>query len=185
MNRRVVGQNVGRDQKLRWGNPSAVTVILTHIEKALWVSRSNFRTINAEKPPFLAVFSVFWSEMGDSNSRHPAPKAGALPTALHPDYLIVHIFYSAKTVRRATNYRSEILSHCSLGALRIALYFFLLSHCLHPPQAAAKPQPLHLDIIQFIKDKLYDINFLRNLHCFAMRYVLTHTNNTTKIIILN
>ena len=25
-----------------------------------------------------------WSEMGDSNSRHLAPKAGALPTALHP-----------------------------------------------------------------------------------------------------
>ena len=27
---------------------------------------------------------VFWSEWGDSNSRHPAPKAGALPAALHP-----------------------------------------------------------------------------------------------------
>ena len=25
-----------------------------------------------------------WSEMGDSNSRHLAPKASALPTALHP-----------------------------------------------------------------------------------------------------
>ena len=30
-------------------------------------------------------FTEFWSEWGDSNSRHPAPKAGALPTALHPD----------------------------------------------------------------------------------------------------
>ena len=28
---------------------------------------------------------ISWSEWGDSNSRHPAPKAGALPTALHPD----------------------------------------------------------------------------------------------------
>ena len=27
----------------------------------------------------------FWSEWGDSNSRHLAPKASALPTALHPD----------------------------------------------------------------------------------------------------
>ena len=27
-----------------------------------------------------------WSEWGDSNSRHPAPKAGALPTALHPGF---------------------------------------------------------------------------------------------------
>ena len=26
-----------------------------------------------------------WSEWGDSNSRHLAPKASALPTALHPD----------------------------------------------------------------------------------------------------
>ena len=74
MNRRVVGQNVGKSQKRRWGNPSAVTVILTHAEKTLWVSHLKPRTINAEKPPFLAVFPVFWSEMGDSNSRHPAPK---------------------------------------------------------------------------------------------------------------
>ena len=27
----------------------------------------------------------FWSECRDSNSGPPAPKAGALPTALHPD----------------------------------------------------------------------------------------------------
>ena len=34
----------------------------------------------------------FWSEWRDSNPRHPAPKAGALPTALHPDkYLINYI----------------------------------------------------------------------------------------------
>ena len=31
---------------------------------------------------------MVWSEWGDSNSRHPAPKAGALPTALHPDILL-------------------------------------------------------------------------------------------------
>ena len=29
-----------------------------------------------------------WSEMGDSNSRHLAPKASALPTALIPDLVI-------------------------------------------------------------------------------------------------
>ena len=92
INRRVVGQNVGQRQKRRWGKPSAVTVSLTHIGKAKWVSRQNRRTINAEKPPFLAFFLVFWSEMGDSNSRHPAPKAGALPTALHPG---IKLFYPA------------------------------------------------------------------------------------------
>ena len=30
-----------------------------------------------------------WSEWGDSNSRHLAPKASALPTALHPDILSI------------------------------------------------------------------------------------------------
>ena len=84
MNCRIVGQNVGQREKRRWGNPSAVTVWLTHIEKQKWVSIPEERTINAEKPPFPAVFPTFWSEMGDSNSRHPAPKAGALPTALIP-----------------------------------------------------------------------------------------------------
>ena len=32
----------------------------------------------------------FWSEWGDSNSRHLAPKASALPTALHP---VMELFY--------------------------------------------------------------------------------------------
>ena len=31
------------------------------------------------------VGSFSWSEWGNSNSRHLAPKASALPTALHPD----------------------------------------------------------------------------------------------------
>ena len=31
-----------------------------------------------------------WLEWGDSNSRHPAPKAGALPTALHPGMRFWH-----------------------------------------------------------------------------------------------
>ena len=85
MNRCIVGQNVGQSEKRRGDLSRAVTVILTHIEKTKWVSPPNYRTQDAEKPPFLAVFLAFWSEMGDSNSRHPAPKAGALPTALIPD----------------------------------------------------------------------------------------------------
>ena len=31
-----------------------------------------------------------WSEWGDSNARPPAPKAGALPTAQHPDKTELH-----------------------------------------------------------------------------------------------
>ena len=32
---------------------------------------------------------ITWSEMGDSNSRHLAPKASALPTALIPDFWLL------------------------------------------------------------------------------------------------
>ena len=44
------------------------------------VSHSKEKCRHGIKP-----FLHFWSEWRDSNSRHPAPKAGALPTALHPD----------------------------------------------------------------------------------------------------
>ena len=50
------------------------------------------RTYNAEKPPFRRFFWERWSEWQDSNLRHPAPKAGALPTALHP---VISLFYPA------------------------------------------------------------------------------------------
>lgn len=40
-----------------------------------------------------------WSERRDSNPRHPAPKAGALPTGLRPDFLSLqgHILCSLWT----------------------------------------------------------------------------------------
>ena len=50
------------------------------------------RTYNAEKPPKRRFFDGRWSEWQDSNLRHPAPKAGALPTALHP---VIKLFYPA------------------------------------------------------------------------------------------
>ena len=40
----------------------------------------------SSKNPLKSVISEdFWSEWRDSNARLPAPKAGALPTGLHPD----------------------------------------------------------------------------------------------------
>ena len=57
---------------------------------------------NAEMPHFRAAFllciffiNTFWSEWGDSNSRHLAPKCRALPVELHPD-----IHFSAMIPRR-------------------------------------------------------------------------------------
>ena len=41
--------------------------------------------LKREKAKEQMLFCLFWSEWRDSNSRHPAPKAGALPAALHPD----------------------------------------------------------------------------------------------------
>ena len=39
--------------------------------------------------PEIIRFQGLWSEMGDSNSRHLAPKASALPTALIPDFWLL------------------------------------------------------------------------------------------------
>ena len=41
--------------------------------------------LQAEQVVFDKTTCFCWSEMGDSNSRHLAPKASALPTALIPD----------------------------------------------------------------------------------------------------
>ena len=34
---------------------------------------------------------ISWSEWRDSNSRHPGPKPGALPTGPHPDINLIEI----------------------------------------------------------------------------------------------
>ena len=49
-----------------------------------------------KKPLKSDDFRGFWSEWGDSNSRHLTPKASALPTALHPDIQ----FFLHDTMRR-------------------------------------------------------------------------------------
>ena len=44
----------------------------------------------SKKTPLKSMISEgLWSEMGDSNSRHLAPKASALPTALIPDFWLL------------------------------------------------------------------------------------------------
>ena len=40
-----------------------------------------------EKRAARTLFFFFWSKCGDSNSRPPVPETGALPTALHLDFL--------------------------------------------------------------------------------------------------
>ena len=103
---------------------------------------------------------IFWSEWRDLNPRPLGPEPSALPTALHPEIfnyitIAMRLFFQ----RRATNYRSETLSHCSLEAHRIALCFFLLRHCLSPPPAASTPEPLHPEIFNSrLKDYITNRN---------------------------
>ena len=78
----------------------------------------------------------FWSKWRDSNSRHPAPKAGALPTALHLD---IRQYEKSTQSRRASrcgarkNHRAcadlDFFDRChSLGSL-------------YPPLAAVASLP--------------------------------------------
>ena len=52
----------------------------------------------------------FWSKWRDSNSRHPAPKAGALPTALHLGVadrrIIPHLFEKSNQKNKAVAEKS-------------------------------------------------------------------------------
>ena len=56
------------------GNARPRCIYMVRVSPSKEISRNGIK-------PFLLI----WSEWRDSNSRHPAPKAGALPTALHPD----------------------------------------------------------------------------------------------------
>ena len=68
----------------------------------------------------------FWSKWRDSNSRHPAPKAGALPTALHLDKLPLFI-----------------LLLIGISALPVAVpgSFLGVKHLRHLPTAATRSAP--------------------------------------------
>ena len=81
---------------------------------------------------------------------------------------------------RATGYRSETLSLCSLGALRIALCFFLFSHCLLPPPAAAMSESQHPDwylwcltILFYLSDKV-NKNIIWNIFFMILFFVNSH-----------
>ena len=52
---------------------------MLHNEFVSFVEKTKSRRIMSS-----CGYLCYWSEWRDSNPRHPAPKAGALPTALHP-----------------------------------------------------------------------------------------------------
>ena len=79
---------------------------LTHIFQQLMWSTQNEKTKLLTQKNHLKrrLFKAFWSECGDSNPGPPAPKAGALPTALHP---VIQFFIRLgvfSQTRRDTNF---------------------------------------------------------------------------------
>ena len=65
--------------------------------------RDKNRTKTQKNRHFRRFFCVKWSECGDSNPGPPAPKAGALPTAQHPDMKLWDCPGVSSQSKRATN----------------------------------------------------------------------------------
>ena len=78
----------------------------------------------------------FWSKWRDSNSRHPAPKAGALPTALHLDRYSINI---GSQSRRASCCGTRHLCRRQAPSVSADRSHSLSS--LNPPQAALASLP--------------------------------------------
>ena len=74
-------------------------------------------------------FLYRWSEWRDLNPRHPAPKAGALPTALHPVIMLFHP--AGRILPNHPRYQ--------LRYTRIRLFCFLLSVVIYVVKAGSWP----------------------------------------------
>ena len=143
----------------------------------MWSSETQKQTFNAEKPPKKAVFQRKvvgvqglepWASCSQSrratNCATPryevrqsgwaySPKAGALPTALHPDNLI---FYFVNPVN------FDITVRCASLKNIVALLAWSASHCslffhlrASPESSAGRGEPLrptalHPDIFDFL-----------------------------------
>ena len=113
------------------------------MRKTPWVHRfkqsnkTNKRTCQKTGP-------FIWSEWGDSNSRHLAPKASALPTALHPDMKFSNCGQTCGQRRFLTSYRRGekcCQPKCPKG-FRVFRRLWLEPE-RHAPKASALPTALH------------------------------------------
>ena len=100
-----------------------------------------------KKPSKSYDFDGFWSEWGDSNSRHLAPKASALPTALHPVMKFSNCGQTCGQGHFLTSYRRG--GKCCQPRRPKALRDFhglRLEPGPHAPKAGALPTALHPDM---------------------------------------
>ena len=89
---RVVGQNVGREQHRRCGNPSAVTVWLTHFASPMWVSHSDYRTISTRKTAISGGFSRFLVRDGRLELPTSCSQSRRATNCANPGYLVLWLF---------------------------------------------------------------------------------------------
>ena len=76
-------------------------------------------------------FIAFWSEWRDSNSRHPGPKPGALPTGPHPD----------RTPRGCRGDNTKILYRIFMGnASKICCISRAAGNCAKPAHMGENPR---------------------------------------------
>ena len=90
-----------------------------------------------------------WSEWRDSNSRHPGPKPGALPTGPHPD---IYFFFLRKVVKHVVKFhflppKADYQWKFSLAPQRLFCFHGRLSTSRAPaPKPDALPTGPHPDI---------------------------------------
>ena len=77
------------------------------------------------------LFRLLWSEWRDSNSRHPGPKPGALPTGPHPD----------RTPRGCRGDNTKILYRIFMGnASKICCISRAAGNCAKPAHMGENPR---------------------------------------------
>ena len=92
-------------------------------------------------------FCKRWSEWGDSNSRHLAPKASALPTALHPVMEFSNCGQTCGQRRFLTSYqRGEKCCQPKCPKAFRGFQGLRLEPGPHAPKSRALPTALHPDI---------------------------------------
>ena len=105
---------------------------------------SIIRPIMKKNPSKSYDFDGFWSEWGDSNSRHLAPKASALPTALHPVMKFSNCGQTCGQGHFLTSYKrgEKCCQPSRPKAFRVS-QGWRLEPGPHAPKASALPTALH------------------------------------------
>ena len=111
--------------------------------------------INVKTASFQYENWRFWSEWRDSNSRHPGPKPGALPTGPHPDIKLKEnarcgqICGQENCATFSLNFQRQFLR--GLTDKQGTMQHFEQSNRfgVPAPKAGALPTALHLDTVVF------------------------------------